>query len=246
MPNPTDQESSSSRRGYGGHAGTLRNEITQLLLELDLRPGDPIPSENTLIERLNVSRGSLREALKTLQAQGILEARHGSGTYVSRLSFEGFADGLIFHSRLSGEGAVRTATELADLRQILETELIQRVAMNGASESTLARLEQIVDEMGRRADQDGTLDDLDREFHAKLYAELDLPLMGQLLEAFWMALAWAKPVPSGPVRESDAVERHRAIVEAVASRDASGAAEAMREHFANTQRWISEAGTAGL
>ena len=230
-----EREPNTSRRGFGGHANSLRSELTQLLLELDLRPGDPIPSENTLIERLNVSRGSLREALKTLQAQGILEARHGSGTFVSRLSFEGFADGLIFHSRLSGEGAVRTATELADLRQILETELIQRVAVNGASESVVVRLE-----------ADESLDVLDREFHAKLYSDLDLPLMGQLLEAFWLALAWAKPMPAASQDEEDAVERHRAIVEAVVSRDPAAAAEAMRQHFANTQRWISGSGDPAL
>lgn len=241
-----EREPNTSRRGFGGHANSLRSELTQLLLELDLRPGDPIPSENTLIERLNVSRGSLREALKTLQAQGILEARHGSGTFVSRLSFEGFADGLIFHSRLSGEGAVRTATELADLRQILETELIQRVAVNGASEPVVVRLGQIVDEMGRRAEADESLDDLDREFHAKLYSDLDLPLMGQLLEAFWLALAWAKPMPAASQDETDAVERHRAIVEAVVLRDPAAAAEAMRQHFANTQRWISGSGDPAL
>jgi GntR family transcriptional repressor for pyruvate dehydrogenase complex len=60
------------------------NELTRLLRGGALAPGDRIPTERELSEQLVVSRGTVREAVQFLQALGVLEIRHGSGTYVAR------------------------------------------------------------------------------------------------------------------------------------------------------------------
>src|SRR5215471_7186654 len=60
------------------------NELTRLLRDGALAPGDRIPTERELSEQLAVSRGTVREAVQFLQALGVLEIRHGSGTYVPR------------------------------------------------------------------------------------------------------------------------------------------------------------------
>jgi DNA-binding FadR family transcriptional regulator len=228
-----------TRRGYGGHADSLREEIKQLLLDLQLRPGDTIPSEAALIERLGVSRGSLREALKSLQALGILETRHGSGTFVSSLSFEALADGLVFHMKIGGADDLTTIAELADIREILETSLVQRVA--GALDAAqLAELDEIVDQMQAQLGRGsfGELDDLDRAFHSALYAGLHRALVNELLEAFWRGLAAARPSLPATSVSDEMVEKHRAIVEAIRSGDPDRAAEAMRDHFSGTRTWI--------
>ena len=59
--------------------------LRALIADGALRPGDRLPSEGELCETLGVSRGSLREAIRTLGALGVLETRHGSGSYVSEL-----------------------------------------------------------------------------------------------------------------------------------------------------------------
>lgn len=228
-----------SRRGYGGHAGTLREDIQQHILALGLQPGDPLPPESSLIETLGVSRGSLREGLKSLQALGIIETRHGSGTFVSHFSFEALADGLLFHTQLNGADSLSTIAELADIREILETQLVRRVA-GALSPQQDANLDRILDDMDARASGGGDeLDDLDREFHTELYAGLDRRLVMQLLEAFWRALAAARPLlPAAFMSGQEAVAKHRRIVTAVRSGDADAAAEAMRAHFEATRAWV--------
>lgn len=209
-----------------------------MLLDLKLRPGDAIPSEASLIDQLGVSRGSLREALKSLQALGILETRHGSGTFVSSLSFETLADGMVFHAKLGGADDLSTIAELADIREILETSLIRRVA-GRLDPSQLAVLDALVARMAERSERHEEADDLDREFHAALYAGLGGALVNQLLEAFWKALSAARPLlPQSFLHGDEAVEKHREIVEAVRTGTAEDAAVAMRDHFAPTRAWV--------
>lgn len=227
-----------ARRGYGGHAGALQDDIKQLLIDLHLQPGDGIPSEASLIERLGVSRGSLREALKGLQALGVLETRHGSGTYVSAMSFEKLADGMVFHAKLGGADDLSMIAELADIREILETALIQRVA-SAATDDLLDQLDSVVTQMRQRVEAGEDADDLDRRFHSLLYGELRRPLINQLLEAFWRALSAARPVlPRAFMSGHDAVQKHADIVSALRAGDAAAAAAAMHDHFAGTRVWV--------
>ena len=65
---------------------TAVHGLRALIAEGTLKPGDRLPSEGELCERLGVSRGSLREGIRMLAALGVLETRHGSGSYVSDLN----------------------------------------------------------------------------------------------------------------------------------------------------------------
>ncbi|TNG95045.1 FadR family transcriptional regulator, partial [Pasteurellaceae bacterium USgator41] len=64
----------------------LQEKIKSLILEKNLKPGDLMPTENELIELLAVSRSSLREAIKSLEALHILDIHHGIGTFVGESS----------------------------------------------------------------------------------------------------------------------------------------------------------------
>ena len=70
----------------------------QLILDRRLRAGAPLPTEAELMEDLGVSRNSVREALKALQALDIVEIRHGYGTYVGQASLTPLIDGLTFRT----------------------------------------------------------------------------------------------------------------------------------------------------
>ena len=58
------------------------NKIKKLLVEQKLKPGDRLPNEVEISEAMNVSRGSVREALRILTAFGLVESRVGTGTYI--------------------------------------------------------------------------------------------------------------------------------------------------------------------
>jgi DNA-binding FadR family transcriptional regulator len=162
----------------------IRDEIAALILDRGLRSGDALPTETELVESLGVSRNSVREALKGLQALDIVEIRHGYGTYVGNLSLDPLADGLTFRVLHGLGGDMRSLSEILEVREALEEALVRRVA-SGIPEADLADLDAILRQMSVRAEHGETFAEEDREFHEVLYRSLDNALVTQLLRAFW-------------------------------------------------------------
>lgn len=218
----------------------IRDEITGLILSRGLRSGDPLPTENELVEALGVSRNSIREALKALQALDIVEIRHGYGTYVGRLSLDPLADGLTFRALHDIGRDLRSMEEILEVREALEAALIRRVAAT-VPEDDLAALDEVTKRMADRAKSGETFAEEDREFHEILYRSLNNALVTQLLRAFWDVfhrvnhrLGVTDPDPAQTVR------RHRAIVTALRKKDVARAEHAMAEHFRNLDARIEQ------
>jgi DNA-binding FadR family transcriptional regulator len=214
----------------------------QLILDRGLRSGDPLPTETDLMEELGVSRNSVREALKGLQALDIVEIRHGYGTYVGRLSLTPLADGLTFRTLQGSASDVRALSEILEVREVLEAGLIRRVAATIPDED-LAALDAVVRLMDARARTGETFADEDREFHEVLYRSLGNTLVPQLLGVFWNVFdrvsnirGWNHdPSPIGTVR------RHRAIVTALRGHDVEAAEEALARHFRSIDTRVERA-----
>jgi DNA-binding FadR family transcriptional regulator len=218
----------------------IRDEITTLILARGLSSGDPLPTETELVEALGVSRNSIREALKALQALDIVEIRHGYGTYVGRLSLDPLADGLTFRALHAIGHDLRSMEEILEVREALEAALIRRVAAT-VPEEDLAALDEVTRKMNERAKAGDTFADEDREFHEILYRSLNNALVTQLLRAFWDVfqrvnhrLGVTDPNPVQTVR------RHRAIVTALRKHDVARAEHAMVEHFRNLDARIAQ------
>ena len=75
---------------------TVVNSIKKLILDKELKPGDKLPTEIEIATGLEVSRGSVREAMKILSAFGLIEVKVGSGTYISDRMNNKMADSFIF------------------------------------------------------------------------------------------------------------------------------------------------------
>lgn len=218
----------------------IRDEITGLILSRGLSSGDPLPTETELVEALGVSRNSIREALKALQALDIVEIRHGYGTYVGKLSLDPLADGLTFRALHDIGRDLRSMEEILEVREALEAALIRRVAATVPPED-LAALDEVTKRMAERAKAGETFADEDREFHELLYRSLNNALVTQLLRAFWDVfhrvnhrLGVTDPNPEQTVR------RHRAIVTALRKHDVTRAEHAMVEHFRNLDARIAQ------
>ncbi|MGW1026987.1 FadR/GntR family transcriptional regulator [Streptomyces sp. NPDC002577] len=207
----------------------------QLILDRKLQPGAPLPTETELMEDLGVSRNSVREALKALQALDIVDIRHGYGTYVGQASLTPLVDGLTFRALSQVDDDTRALGEILQVREVLEEGLIRRVAAS-LTDTELDRLETIVlrmEETGGTGSPGSPLPELDREFHEVLYQSLGNTLVPQLLGAFWnvfrrvsAARGWTDdPTPDLTVR------RHRDILTALRARDVEGAQRAMADHF---------------
>ncbi|CAL9316699.1 FadR/GntR family transcriptional regulator [Streptomyces sp. SudanB52_2052] len=229
----------------------IQRQVVQLILDRRLTAGAPLPTEAELMDALGVSRNSVREALKALQALDIVEIRHGYGTYVGRASLTPLVDGLTFRTLARHDDDTAALAEILQVREVLEVGLIRRVAAT-VTEAELDTLEDVVARMESAAgtgtggaDTAGpgrSFSDLDREFHEVLYASLGNDLVPQLLAAFWTVfrrVSGARGRPDEPSPETTA-RRHRDIVRALRARDAEGAQRAMAVHFRGIEARAAE------
>ncbi|MFD1051774.1 FadR/GntR family transcriptional regulator, partial [Kibdelosporangium lantanae] len=106
----------------------ITKRIIDLIIDRAMPPGAPMPTEVSLMEDIGVSRNSVREAIKALQALGIVEIRHGHGTYVGKLSLDPLADGLTFRVLHGMTEDMRAMQEILEVRSALEDSLVRRVA----------------------------------------------------------------------------------------------------------------------
>ncbi|MEV0527980.1 FadR/GntR family transcriptional regulator [Streptomyces sp. NPDC050439] len=228
-------------------ARDIQERIKKLIIDQRLPSGASLPTEPELMERLGVSRNSVREALKALQAMGIVEIRHGFGTYVGPMSMAPMIEGLTFRTVAGHYRGEDSLLQLLELREAVETGLIARLA-GRIPAVDLAELDALVDRMDTEAaESDGqngrsgvVHTETDRAFHATLYRCLRNPLLGEVLEAFWDAFHKVRTdlvdVPHDP---KVTCRQHREILDAVRSGDVLRAERAIREHFGNIRTRLS-------
>lgn len=220
----------------------VQERIRRLILRRRLAPGDPLPTEGELMRQFGVSRNSVREALKALQAVNVVDIRHGFGTYVGSLSLDPFVEGVAFRTAVRQRRGEQSLYELLEVRETLEAGLIGEVA-GKIPEADLARLRELVAAMEQEAEKAGRISaGTDRAFHLTLYRSLGNHLLSEVLDAFWAALHRARE-ELREEREDARVtsERHRAILAALEAGDGAGAADAVRHHFAGIRQALSSA-----
>lgn len=217
----------------------IENRIKELILERGLDTGDPMPTEAELVEELNISRNSVREALKALQALGIIEIRHGFGTYVGDCSLDALTGALVFRGRKSLRGDRQDLYDIIDLRQALEVGLVGQL-MDVVDDEAVGRLRACLDDLRLHAGKGEAGDNADRAFHEQLYAALGNQLMSQLLRVFWDVYHDLSGDGAPQLDPDDIVAVHEAIYDAVAARDAARASRTMSEHFRGIRERLHE------
>lgn len=196
-----------------------------------LAAGAPLPTESELMSELGVSRHPLREAMKALEAVGIVDIRHGYGTYVGSVPFSALEAGLSFRTALSVRGDHADIRDLLEVREVLETGLAGRV-LAAYGRLDLAALEGHVSAMERAAQQGRFAPEEDWAFHETLYRPLGNTLVLDLLQVFWKVFAALDgDLPRAPDAPAATARWHRGILEALRSRDGAALHEAVAGHF---------------
>ncbi len=218
----------------------IQEYIKEYIISHHLKRGDPLPSEGEIAGQLAASRNAVREAVKSLQALGIVETRHGQGTFVGDFSLNALVAGLTFRIRLAANQDLRTVRELLEIRQVLECGLVARLP-GLITAAHLAELHALVNSMEDRAAQGEAFPEEDRAFHEVLYRPLDNSLVIQLLQAFWEIYHVVGPeLPVAAEHPSVTAAEHRRILEALEANDETAAVAAMAAHFAGLQGRIAE------
>jgi GntR family transcriptional regulator, transcriptional repressor for pyruvate dehydrogenase complex len=218
-------------------------KIKDLIVTGEFAPGDRLPKEKELAERLGLSRNSLREAVRALSLVGVLEARQGDGTYVTSLEPDLLLAGTSFVSDLITGPTLR---ELYEVRRILEP-VATALATTRLTDEDFAALEESLRRMDT-AETTQSFIDADVDFHRVIVnacgnatlASLIQNLAGGTLRArIWRA-----------IHERDAVEStrrlHHDIFQALRMRDAELAAAADLVHLAAGEHWLQSMDGAGM
>jgi GntR family transcriptional repressor for pyruvate dehydrogenase complex len=198
-------------------------------------PGDTLPSEGKLAEALGVSRLTVREATRALEARGLLEITQGRRPRVAAPN--GALVGDFF--KLAVRRDPRALLDLLEVRRALEVH-IATLAAKRAGQGELADLEMSINAM-RAADGFEAFHAADLRFHENLAAASGNRLLVFLIEAF------ADPLRASRQRSfvghqargggiSDVIQQHQTILDAVTARNPKAAAQAMRDHLQQTEQ----------
>jgi GntR family transcriptional repressor for pyruvate dehydrogenase complex len=201
--------------------------IRQLILSRALPPGKPLPSERILARRFGVSRGSVRDALRTLEILGLLEMRHGQGTFPRELSVDRLVTPLA--SVLTYRRDLQD--ELMDVRRMFEP-AVARVAATRMTDEDLAELERVLDAQRRKLAAGHSAIVEDTAFHAALARATHNRIAVRLMETLNDLLRESRKLTlqySG--RPQRSLEGHEAIVRAMRRRDPAATERAMHDHI---------------
>ncbi|MFB9902814.1 FadR/GntR family transcriptional regulator [Allokutzneria oryzae] len=211
----------------------LQDRIVDLILDRGLAPGESMPTEPVLMDELGASRNSVREALRALHTLGIVDIRHGYGTFVGAAPITAFTPGLLFQARQSLGKDASVLADLVEIRRILETDLIGKVVPL-ADEDFLAELD------GLTARMESGEKDADERFHQTLYRPVGNDFALQLIALFWTVYHRLEAEIEPPGKAAEEIGHgHGEIVAALRTGDPAAARAAMTEHFADIETRVA-------
>lgn len=207
------------------------DQIKQLILDGELIVGDRLPSERDLSEMYQVSRASVREALKALETIGLLESRHGGGNYIVNHLKEQLTDNLslvfvLDHCKLK---------DLTSLRYALELEIMRNIIRKNNPETKKQLQELLIEIENARSTKE--IEQIDVKFHTLIASLADNPLL-QYLQASIHSVystsieflnATYPPWDDVSLEESQAYQSE--IIQALLSRNMETVQQALDKHY---------------
>lgn len=211
--------------------------LTNLLLSGELKPGDRLPTELELAQKLGVGRNSVREAIKMLSSIGVVDVQKGAGTFVAKSMNSTILNPLIL-SLVFEQG---TSKELIELRLLLEIGSAE-LALANITDEFLERLEQMNMRLKEEGEQEERnpkrLLDIDLGFHMELHRISGNKLLIKLVESIYTLFfaSIEKTLEQAPRR---AYENHQIVIDALRKRDIeairSGVRRSMEYWMSNVQ-----------
>jgi GntR family transcriptional regulator, transcriptional repressor for pyruvate dehydrogenase complex len=203
-------------------------QFREALFEGTLKAGDPIGSEQQLAQEFGVSRTTVRDALRFLEAAGIVEVRTGvkGGVRIARGDPERFADALAVQLKLVGLDPHDALAAQTGLEWVAA-----ELAACSSTPEDLVELDRLVAESAQLVDAGAAFTESANAFHAAIVRsarnwaiEMNLRAVREVLHEHYLHT-------TTPERARRVVRTHRQIYRAIADRDASRAGELMREHL---------------
>jgi GntR family transcriptional repressor for pyruvate dehydrogenase complex len=213
-------------------------QIRNLIRTERLHPGDRLPSERDLGERMGVSRVTVREALRVLETSGLVEIRVGArgGAFVTTPTSSSIGTGLADLISLSP----LTATEVTEARQVFELGIIP-IVVDRATDDDIAELREMVRRHRAALRNNEYVMSMSADFHVRVAACTHNAAIEMLVQSFHgpLLMSLREAQVAAPLMGHRGSNEHRDFVDAVAARDPARAEEIMRAHLGRTARRVA-------
>ncbi|XCB29283.1 GntR family transcriptional regulator [Arcanobacterium hippocoleae] len=225
------------------------NAIKSYILANGLKPGDPLPTEAALCESLGVSRSSVREALRKLEALDIVTVHQGRGSFVGEMSLQPLVETLVLRTALQHTTGDQSLSEVVAVRRALDLGIAREIvnAMKGTKNPEIWDL---VNRMAEKAATGESYFAEDIEFHSAIFCYLRNDLVQQLMSALWLINQTIIPKMnrndgSTKINRNDGSElqttagAHRKMLAAAEAGDLESYIQAVEQHYAPLEALIA-------
>lgn len=213
-------------------------EIRSYIINNGLKPGDMLPTEQAMCERWGVSRNVLREAIKSMELMGMVQACPGRGH-----AGQGLQSGFIISKRADFSiWAIRRTTRAcarcSAFAKCLELGYM-RQAFKALSGEDIVYMRKCAGNIRESWENTGAFSEADREFHMALFRPLKNEVLNSLMEAIWSVDRGFQLERKSP-HLAYSVTKHEAIVDALEHYDYRAFAQAMEAHFSSGKYLMSD------
>lgn len=211
----------------------IADDIIALILEENLQPGDKLPNESVLCQKLNAGRSSVREAMKLLASRNIVSIRQGSGTYVA--SSPGVVEdplGLTFIGDKK-----KLVHDLMEVRFLLEPSIAAMAALHADSQDR-KKIIALCDEVEVLLNQHKNHTQKDIEFHTAIALSSKNVIVPRLIPVINSSISLFVETAENRL-SSETIESHREIAQAIKNGDPLKAQDAMYLHLVYNRKTIN-------
>jgi GntR family transcriptional repressor for pyruvate dehydrogenase complex len=205
----------------------VAEQIEDLIKTGHFKPGEKLPSVRELCDQFGIGRSAIRDAITTLKGKGIIDVRHGEGSYICEFDASRvFQQGILLPDEKDIE-------KLFQVREILESGIAKMAAKN-RTQDDLNKMETIINQM-KQANRDDN-GDLDYSYHMAIANATKNEILSQLMEFISATTKKAMTDLHGYISSNKELmakisEQHSRIFESIRSGDADASSKEMANHL---------------
>lgn len=217
------------------------NQVIELIKQTPLHPGDKLPSEKELMTALNVSRPTVREALRTLNAMGLVESRRGQGSFVSVVRAESAIRPVVLSLLLVGEDA----REIQYARKLIESDIVATVVQR-ATPTDYELVEETLAGMQDALERGESIYELTWDFHRTLAEIAGNSVLTIVLDVLYQMIREIQVKYYEPhIDPKEEIESHRALLKQLEAAAPEEARRLICDHLAKVEDVIYSAMAPG-
>ncbi|EMI40435.1 GntR domain-containing protein [Rhodopirellula sp. SWK7] len=231
-------ENMRSRRNL---CGQVVHDLGCQILAGDVKPGEPLPQEAVLCDKMGVSRTVIREAIKSLAAKGLVDSRAKRGTIVLPARSWNYLDPEVLDWQSRADTGDSQLFFLTEFRQTIEP-AAAALAAERASDEQLQAIRAAFEQMEENTDKVDEFLKADLQFHTEILHATGNLFFSPVANVIHVSLASSLRVTNRQASDNrTSIPPHRKVLDAICARDADAAREAMRSLLKDANERIQKA-----